>query len=171
MPQEHGEAVERAIIETLGIDPMLAAEMIYRSSDAVWAQIKDEVVAFANRWHKAGRVDRGVRFMMTTGRPEFASQIWPLVANSDNQVYLSALRKPHRFRPSVLGPDTVKRLGELPDNIRGDIAAAIVHESGFDGLELGAPQIAKNDPNAEAVVKVIHALEFPPSRPAHSRNS
>lgn len=153
------QAVAAAILETLGIDPMLAAEMIYRASEPVWTQIKDAVVGFASRWHQSGRVDRAVRFMITTGRPEFAPQVWPLVAISDNQVYLNTLRKPRRFRPSVLGPDAAKRLGELPDDIRGDIVAAIVHESGFDGLEL-ATEIAKNDPKAEVVVDIILALEF-----------
>ncbi|MFZ0826932.1 MAG: hypothetical protein WAO02_05880 [Verrucomicrobiia bacterium] len=153
------QAVGSAILMTLGIDPMLTAEMIYRSDERVWTQVKDQIIAFAIRWHNAGRVDRGLRFMMTTGRPEFAPQIWSFVATPDDQVYLNALRKPNRFRPSVLGADTVKHLSELPDNIRGDIVAAIVHESGFDGLELGA-QIAKTDSNAEVVVKIIHALEF-----------
>lgn len=153
------QAVGSAIIMALGIDPMLAAEMIYRSDETVWAQIKDKVVAFANRWHKTGKVDRGLRFMMTSGRPEFAPQVWPFVANQDDQIYLSALRKPNRFRAAVLGADVVKRLRELPDKIRGDIVSAIVHESGFDGLEMGA-EIAKTDSSAEVVTEIVHALEF-----------
>lgn len=152
-------AVAAAIMETLGIDPMLAAEMVYRSSDAVWSKAKDQVMRFASRWHKTGTVDRAVRFMITTGRPEFAPQIWPLVATSDDQVYFDTLRKPQRFRPSVLGPDAAKRLTELPDNMRRDIVAVIADESGFDGLEL-ATQIAKHDRNPDVVVKIIHALEF-----------
>ena len=153
------QAVGSAILLTLGIDPMLAAEMIYRSDETVWTQIKDHVIAFAIRWHKTGRVDRGLRFMMTTGRPDFALQVWPFVATLDNQVYLNTLRKPNRFRPSVLGTDAAKRLGELPDNIRGEIVAAIVEESGFDGLELGI-QFTKTESNPEVVVKIIKALEF-----------
>lgn len=63
------QAVAGAIRETLGIDPMLAAEMIFRSSPGVWALIGAETTAFAARWHTARKVDRAARFMMTTGRP------------------------------------------------------------------------------------------------------
>ena len=153
------KAVGAAIAETFGIDPMLAAEMIFRSGEMVWPEIKDQVIHFAERWHRPGRVDRAIRFMITTGRPEFAPQIWPLVSSPDRQIYLAALRKADRFRPSVLGPEAAKRLSELPDNIRGEILASIACESGFDGLELSA-QAAKADPSAGVVVEIIHALAF-----------
>jgi hypothetical protein len=41
------QAVAGSILESLTIDPMLAAEMIYRSSSAVWEEITDKVTAFA----------------------------------------------------------------------------------------------------------------------------
>jgi len=153
------KAVGVAITETLGIDPMLAAEMIFRSGETVWLGISDGVIHFVDGWHKPGEVDRAIRFMITTGRQEFASQVWALVSNPDRQVRLTALRKADRFRPSVLGPDAIRRLSELPANIRGDILASIAHESGFDGLEF-ATQAAKVDPDPEVVVELIRALAF-----------
>ena len=60
-------AVSTAIHEALGIDPMLAAEMIFRAAPEVRPHIKEEVLAFAKRWHIPGKVDRAVRFMITTG--------------------------------------------------------------------------------------------------------
>ncbi|MCC6678614.1 MAG: hypothetical protein IT436_15885, partial [Phycisphaerales bacterium] len=72
-------AVAQAIIDTLGIDPMLAAEMIYRSSSDVWVIVRDQVIAFADRWHTVGEVDRAVRFMALTGKSDFADRIWPLL--------------------------------------------------------------------------------------------
>ena len=88
------QAVAAAIRDTLTIDPMLAAEMIFRSAPEVWTLIGSEVTAFAKRWHTGGKVDRAARSMMTTGRPEFAPQIWPLISSRDNQIYLDALRSP-----------------------------------------------------------------------------
>jgi len=44
-------AVAWAIRETLGIDPLLSAEMIFRSSDDVWDRVRDDVVVFAQSWH------------------------------------------------------------------------------------------------------------------------
>ena len=97
------QAVAAAIRDALAIDPMLAAEMIFRSAPEVWTLIGTEITAFAERWHITGKVDRAAQFMMTTGRPEFAPQIWPLISSRDNQIYLEALRSPRRFRPAVLG--------------------------------------------------------------------
>ena len=67
----------------LTVDPMLAADMIYRASPAVWEIVKAEILAFVDRWHRPGTVDRAVRFMIITGRPEFVSRVWPLAASAD----------------------------------------------------------------------------------------
>lgn len=153
------QAVATAIRETLGIDPMLAAEMIFRSAPEVWTLTGAETTAFAARWHTAGKVDRAARFLMTTGRPEFAPQIWPLVSNPDNQIYLAALRSPQRFRPSVLGDDAEQKLAALPVETRKHVVAEIAGHSGFDGMEL-AIRVAKADPSADAVLEVLQALQF-----------
>ena len=85
-------AVTVAILETLGIDPLLSAEMIQRSSNDVWNLARDDVVSFVRQWHTPGRVDRAVQFMIESGRSEFSEFVWPLVSNVDNQVHLRALR-------------------------------------------------------------------------------
>ncbi|MGB6447992.1 MAG: hypothetical protein WBF47_23050 [Xanthobacteraceae bacterium] len=133
---------------------MLAAEMFFRSAPEVWPLISAEVVAFAARWHTAGKADRAARFMMTTGRPEFAPQIWRLISTRDDQVYLSALRAPVRFRPKVLGEDTEARLAALPKETRRHVVAEIAANSGFDGMEL-AVRIARADPSPEVVVEIL----------------
>lgn len=153
------EAVAAAILDALSIDPMLAAEMIYRSSPAVWEKIKDRVVAYGDRWHTKGKVDRATRFMIATGKAEFASLIWPLIANPDNQVYLEALRAADRFRPTVLGDDARKKLSELPDEIREHVLGEIASNSGMDGMELAA-EVAKTDPNPQVQFAVVEALQF-----------
>jgi hypothetical protein len=153
------QAVAAAIRETLEIDPMLAAEMIFRSSLGVWTLIGAEATAFAARWHTPGQVDRAARFMMTTGRPEFAPQIWPLVSNPDQQVYLTAVRSPPRFRPAVLGDGAEQKLAALPLETRKHVVAEIASYGGFDGMEL-AVCVAKADPSADAVLEVLQSLQF-----------
>ena len=46
--------------------------MIYRSAEAPWLRVRDRVRRFVTRWHRAGDVDRAVRFMIASGKPEFA---------------------------------------------------------------------------------------------------
>jgi hypothetical protein len=99
----------------LPIDPMLAAEMIYRALPAVWEIVKADIIAFVDRWHRPGTVDRAVRFMIMTGRPEFESRVWPLASSANSQVQLPTLRTAPRFRPSVLGPDFRSKVAALPD--------------------------------------------------------
>ena len=87
MSREEGGAalVAHAVRLVLPIDPMLAAEMIYRSSTDVWNEVKEEMIAFGDRWHQPGSVDRAVRFMIMTGREEFEPWVWPLISGTDSQ--------------------------------------------------------------------------------------
>jgi len=152
-------AVTQSIIQTLTIDPMLAAEMIFRSAKEVWERVDDDVVEFATEWHQPHRADRAARFMITTGRPEFAHQIWPLISNTDSQVHLRATRTARRFRPSVLGPDAASKLAELPDKLRGDIASEIVINGSTEGIEF-VGSFARSEPNSKTLAEIIEALHF-----------
>lgn len=97
--------------------------------------------------------------MITTGKPEFARFLWPLIANADSQVYLAAFRAAERFRPMVLGEDVRGKLSELPDEIREHVIAQFAWESGIDGMELAA-EVAKTDPLPQVQFAVIEALQF-----------
>lgn len=153
------QAVAGAVLETMGIDPILAAEMIYRSSAGVWEEIKEKVIAFVGRWHVSGKVDRAVNFMITTGRGEFAPQIWSLVSGGDTQIYLAALRTGRLFRPSVLGADIEARIAQLSEQEREHVLSEMVIESGIEGIEL-ATRLAKLDGNPKVKVAVIEMLHF-----------
>ena len=152
-------AIAEAIIDTIGIDPMLAAEMIYRSTLKVWALISDKVIAFIKRWHTENTIDRSIRFMIISGRLEFSEYIWPLLSNPDSQIYLEVLRITQPFRPSVLGPDAKKRLAEMPENTRCHVIAEIGQRSGFEGMEL-ATELAKIDQSPQVVAEILEALQF-----------
>lgn len=152
-------AVGTAILETIGIDPILAAEMIYRSDASVWEMVWAKVVEFAERWHKSGTVDRAVQFMITTGKPDFASKIWPLISNENDQICLPAFRAAHRFRPSVLGADIKERIALLPESSRAAIASQIAFESGIEGIETAA-SLAIRDDSPKVKISVIEALDF-----------
>jgi hypothetical protein len=161
MSQENdGAAVAaHAVRLALPIDPMLAAEMIYRVSPAVWEIVKAEILAFVHRWHRPGTVDRAVRFMIMTGRPEFESRIWPLASSEDSQIQLPTLRTAPRFRPSVLGPDFRSKVAGLPEATREHLIALIASESGVDGMDLAA-ELAKTDPSPKVQAEVVQYFQF-----------
>jgi hypothetical protein len=153
------QAVAAAIRDALVIDPMLAAEMAYRSGADTWSLVKDEVVAFGIRWHKPGQVDRAVRFMVATGRGEFAPQIWLLLSEPKNEISLEVTGVTRRFRPSALGEDRDARLAGLPEEIRRRVVADIANRGGFERMELAA-RIARSDPSAKITVEILQALQF-----------
>ena len=126
------------ILAAFEVDPILAAEMIFRATDAVWAQISETIQKLLLRWHTPGKLDRAVRFMITSGRPEFRDLVWPLITNENDQKSLPALRAARRFRPSVLGPDAVKDILALPVKVRETVVSEIAYRSGMDGLDLAA---------------------------------
>lgn len=152
-------AVADTVIQTLSIDPILAAEIIYRGSPEVWDLIKNEILDFVCRWHKPDKVDQAVSFIITTGRQEFSSIIWPLITNSDTQIYLRAFRAARRFRPSVLGLNINERISNLPEQTRKNVLSGIAYESGMDGIEL-ATNLTKSDPSVIVQSSVIESLLF-----------
>ena len=157
--QDGQNATAHAILETLGIDPLLSAEMIWRSSDDVWEQISDDVIVFVRKWHTPGRVDRAVKFMIDTGRAEFSEFVWPLVSSEDDQVHLHALRAGRTFRPSVLGSDAEEQITALPEDVRENIISEIASNGGMDGVEL-ATSMAKIDASPKVKASVIESLVF-----------
>lgn len=152
-------AAVHAVRLALAIDPMLAAEMIYRSDVAMWTAVQSDVLGFVERWHRPGKVDRAVRFMIMTGRSEFAPRVWPLASSADTQVQLPTLRTAPRFRPSVLGPDLQTKISVLPEATREHLLALIASESGVDGMEL-ATELAKSDPSPKLQSEVVQYLLF-----------
>ena len=50
-----------ALLFAFEVDPVLAAEMIFRATDAVWGLVGSEIQKLVRRWHASGKVDRAVR--------------------------------------------------------------------------------------------------------------
>lgn len=153
------KVVAAAILETMEIDPLLASEMIYRSAGAVWDEIGKAILSFVEKWHAPGKVDRAFHFMISSGRSEFASEVWRLISDADTQVHLPALRAGRRFRSSVLGPDAEKRAAALPEAVRKNVLSEIAHHSGMDGIEL-ATTIACADSSVAVKTAVVESLQF-----------
>lgn len=152
-------ACSKAIVAAFAVDPILAAEMIFRANESVWSPISATIRGLISQWHAPGKVDRAVRFMLTSGRPEFFDALWPLISDENEQISLKALRNCRRFRPSVLGADAEKKIRALPAKPRMVLLHEVASHSGVDGMDL-AVAIAKTDPDPEVQVSVIEALAF-----------
>ncbi|MGD9803843.1 MAG: NACHT domain-containing NTPase [Hyphomicrobiaceae bacterium] len=152
-------ACSAAVRTAFDVDPTLAGEMIFRVTDEVWAPIGAEMRSLTEQWHAPGKVDRAVRFMIASGRPEFGDLLWPLISHANTQVHLSALRAARRFRPSVLGSDAPARIAALPPDIRKNVLHEIASHGEIDGLDL-ATAIAKNDSDPDVKATVVDALSF-----------
>jgi hypothetical protein len=151
-------ACGKAIVAAFEVDPILAAEMIFRSTEEVWSQIAATIQGLVARWHAPGKVDRTFRFMLTSGRSEFLDAVWPLISIENEQISLKALRNCRRFR-MILGNDAEKKIKALSQHARTMLLSEMASHSGMDGLDL-ASAIAKTDPDPEVQASVVDALSF-----------
>ena len=158
--RQGAEAVAASIVNTFGIDPVFAAEMIYRSSDETWTILGARAQAFAKDWLRNAPGGRATDFMVATGKAEFAEDLWPLVANpDDDRSCFAVLRAGPRFRPTVLGHDPGARITNLTEKHRARIVSEIAHNGGMDGLELAA-ELAKSDESLKVKIEAVDALAF-----------
>jgi len=152
-------ACGKLILAGFEVDPILSAEMVYRATDDVWNLVAATLMAYLDRWHAKGKIDRAVRFMITSGRPDFANILWPLFSHENDQVHLEALRAGARFRPSVLGPGADAKIRALPAPVRMNMLHEIASNSGMDGLDL-ATRLTKEDAESEVKATVVSALDY-----------
>jgi hypothetical protein len=152
-------ACGEAVLAAFEVDPILAAEMIFRSTEEVWSQIAATIQGLVARWHAPGKVDRAFRFMLTSGRFEFLDVVWPMITDENEQISLKALRNCRRFRPSILGNEAEKKIRALSPHARTVLLSEMASRSGMDGLDL-ASAITKNDPDPEVQASVVAALAF-----------
>lgn len=148
-----------AILAAFDVDPMLAAEMIYRAADEVWAEVEKPIFVLLDRWHVPGQPDRALRFMMLSARPEFLDRVWPLISNVNEQISLRALRIANGLRPSILGADAAKRLRALPAPTRLVMLSELAMDGGPEALDL-ATEVAESDSDPDVQNQVIDALSF-----------
>lgn len=151
--------VAQAVRLAMSVGPMLAAEMVYRTGDAVWALVSAEVQAFARAWHQADKVDLAVGFMMKTGRADFADLVWPLVSNSSDQIQSEALHLGDRIRPTVFGDHLKKDYEQLEERVRERLVSGLIFGGGIEALET-AFDLAKRDLSVEVKSEAIEALLF-----------
>lgn len=155
-----GDVLVAAIVEVLlQIDPIFAATIIRRSSQATWTLVADKVLAFTKAWHKPGLPDRALAFMITTGRPEFSDVVWPLVTSADHQIQLSSLRIAGRFHPAVLGDRIDTEYAGLPEEIRSSLLGELIDNGGSAGIDI-AMKFALADDSVAVRQHVVESLIF-----------
>jgi hypothetical protein len=152
-------ACASSILAAMQVDPLLAAEMTYRSSDAVWALVSDEVQRFARAWHVPGTVDRALRFMLNSGRPDFLDLVWPLVTHEKDQTSLRALSNCRQLRPSIFGVGAISSIVALPKGPREVLVREIAWNADAKALDL-ATALAKVETEPDVLVSVVSALSF-----------
>ena len=152
-------AVASAIAAALAIDPMLAAEMVFRSSDQAWTLVGPAVADLAKRWHSPGAVDRAFGFMVRTGRPDFADALRKVVEAGDRNARIEAIRAAPRFRTASLGVNAGAWVATLPEDAREEVLSEIAMKGDITALEF-ATAIAEADTTISVRVEVIEALAF-----------
>ena len=98
-PQNSRKPVVRPFWPRSRSIPLSRAEMIFPFDRRLSGRASASTIQGLGRsaGTTPGIVDRALRFMITSGRPEFLDQVWPLITHENDQVHLSALRAGSRF--------------------------------------------------------------------------
>ncbi len=152
-------AVAEAIESTMEIDPYLAADMISRSSPAVWDRVAVDVLAYCRRWRQDVSSDRATVFMVRTGRPEFADEVWKLILDPNVHQHLRGGRSATRLSVSVLGPEFGTRFAALSPEVRADVLPIVADHGDYEALEL-VTKLALADTDVGNLPAVIGHLAF-----------
>ena len=152
-------ACGKAILAAFEVDPMLAAEMIFRATDDVWRHVSKTILDLADRWHTSTKSSRTLRFMLTSGRPEFLRYVWPLITHANDQVSLPTIRSVNKFRVSILGDNPGKAISALPPDKRRLLLGEIAFNTNMEGLDL-VTTLAQADPDPGVQASVVGALAF-----------
>ena len=148
------------IIRTcMSVEPLFAARVIARAGPEAWDEVRADVIEFAERWHENGVVDRGLAFMIATGKPEFSHTIREFFGHPNNQVSLKAIRLIQPLPVTSLGAGWQEWYSALNADEREVVAHEYVFSGGFNGLEF-ATEAALIDPSPVVVAKIVHALDF-----------
>jgi hypothetical protein len=155
---EGARSVGQAICRAITIDPMLGAAMIRRASPTTWDHIGKLIVRFATDWHKTAESHRVFRFMIGSGRSEFATPVWETIASKDGYDR-SANFEFGWFAPSVLGPRALDEYAKLPDEQRRSLLWDLIRFGGQEGIDF-ALEACRSEPSAEVVRTVLDLLWF-----------
>lgn len=149
-------AVGQATLRAVGIDSMLAAEMIQRSPADVWSMISAPIKAFASAWFATDERDRAVTFMMATGKADFAESVWSVI--EDHHAYHQVFHRRGHFSPSVLGSEWKDRFQRLPDE-RRRVLLWDVASSGTEGIEFAVEALAL-ERSTQVATSALEILEY-----------
>ena len=117
------------------------------------------VLTFARSWHADGQVDRGLTFMIATGRPDFSEVVWPLITATDRQVRLPALRTGAALSPALLGPRLDTDFASLSDQVRQDLLAELIRWGATEGINK-ALSLAAKDPSVDVRLEALASCWF-----------
>jgi hypothetical protein len=154
---EGARHASHVIVRAIRIDPLLAAEIIHRATAEVWALIAEPVTSFATEWFDSGDRVRAFRFMMMTGRPEFAEPVWEVIRNKERYDQ-GATFASGWFDPSVLGPDGHADYAQLPADQRRSLLWDLALHGGQDGIDF-VVKACRSEVSAEVVQWALEILE------------
>lgn len=153
----HAAALRALVSVTLGIEPLLAAEMLQRMPEAAKAPLDPLLDAFATAW-LAEQQARAASFMLASGRPQFSEKLWQMLeAHGEMAFGLRSVR--HRFPLAALLPGWDAHFAGLGDQTRRVLLIDIIDQGDPAGLDR-VVMAALTDPDPDVVSGVLDYLDF-----------
>lgn len=157
--KEPGTGLERFLLDICGIDSLFAADLLARLSDESWSALLPRLREFLSAWTKETGSRPPLLFMVRTGRPDFADQIWSALASGDDNGRFGGVADGRRFNPRVLGENWRPNASKLTGETRRILIHDLAYYGGEQGLSMAAAA-ALDDPDAEHFGFVLDELYY-----------
>ncbi len=151
--------LKRFILELCGVDALFAADLLSRLNDQHWNAIAPEIKTFLGAWMKEVGTGMPFLFMVRTGRPDFAEDIWRSLSVGEDFGRYGGVTDGRRFEPRILGENWRAQIAAAPDETRRAIIHDLAYYGGDKGLSM-AGSAALDDPEADHFGFVLDELYY-----------
>ena len=153
-------AVARSMIS---FDLAFAARLAGTAGDDAWHEVHSSFESALTRLNgesapKAQKYARTV--IISSGRPEFADTLWPMVESDVDQVRFKAYDLFSGADLLVLGRDWPSRLRAMPEGRRGEFAENIGFRGEASATTLQISRALEGEPSPIVRSAMLHALAF-----------
>ena len=144
-------------------DLAFAARLAGIAGDDAWDEVHSAFESALARLQgeSAPRAQRyALSVILSSGRPEFADTLWPMVESDDDQVRFKAYDRLSGADLLVLGRDWPSRLRAMPEGRRGEFAENLALRSGASATTLQVSRALEGEPSPFVRSAMLHALAF-----------
>ncbi|TBZ68417.1 hypothetical protein E0H64_13845 [Rhizobium leguminosarum bv. viciae] len=151
------QAIARVVRSLLGIDPMLAAEIISRGNEDTWQVVRPDLIDMLSSWYSTEGREYAVAVMIATGRSEFAPMISKYIIDPASTYPREFKRGRLILRPASMGSELLQDFASFDEPIRQKVLSWLCFFGGRIG-QREAMRMAHEDQSPSVKTEAARSL-------------